>query len=117
MSDLILFRLYGEGDADCEDCITKPNDWCPELLDRFCTMNCGPALVVNGVRVHGRQPRARYSSVIKQALSKGTLNAAELASVLDRTDCKHPDRYPLFDGARDVTVDVCFDCGDRKERA
>lgn len=58
-------NTFGVGREDCEDCISEPNEWCPALIFPICTMNCGPAVFVDGAQLAERAPRGSERNRIK----------------------------------------------------
>lgn len=56
---------FGLGRMDCANCFKTENDWCPAIIVPVCTMNCGPAVSVNGVQLAEQAPRGSEANRIK----------------------------------------------------
>lgn len=65
-----MIRTFGVGRMDCDDCIKTENDWCPAIIVPVCTMNCGPAVFIDGVQVAERAPRGSEANRIKWEIAK-----------------------------------------------
>lgn len=91
-------RTFGLGRMDCADCFKTENDWCPAIIVPLCTMNCGPAVFVNGVQLAEQAPRGSEANRIKWERLRENAN-----DVTDFTSDPDDDPDEKRPGALDLT--------------